>query len=66
MTGVSRAEQEAETRHRAEEGLRRKVEDLCGLLGIEWTAERGAVVAGMGVAQLEALWGELLSRKRWP
>ncbi len=61
-----RAEQEAEARYRAEAGLRRRVEDLCGLLGIEWTVERGAVVASMGVAELEALWGELLSRKRWP
>ena len=65
-----RAEQEAEARRqaeeRAEQGLRRKVEDLCGLLEIEWTAERRTVVAGMGSAQLEALWADLLSRKRWP
>ena len=72
-----RAEQEAESRRqaerhaervedRAEQALRGKVEDLCGLLGIEWSAERSAVVAGMSLAQLEALWADLLSRKRWP
>ncbi len=58
------ARQRAEDR--AEQGLRRKIEDLCGLLGIEWTAERSTVAAGMGLAQLEALWADLLSRKRWP
>ncbi len=61
---------EAEARHqaeeRAEQGLRRKIEDLCGLLGIEWIAERRTVVAGMGLAQLEALWEDLLSQKSWP
>ena len=50
----------------AEQALRRNVEDLCGLLGIEWTAERSDVVAGMSVAELEALWSDLLSQKRWP
>ncbi len=62
--------QEAEARRqaeeRAEQGLRRKVEDLCGLLGIEWSSERSTVVAGMGLAQLEALWADLLNHKRWP
>ena len=57
------AEERAE---RAEQGLRRNVEDLCVLLGIEWTTERSTVVAGMGLAQLEALWADLLSQKRWP
>ena len=72
-----RAEQEAEARHqetearrqaeeRAEQGLRAKIEDLCGLLGVEWTAERSTVVAGMGSVHLEALWADLLSQKRWP
>ncbi len=64
------AEQEAEARRQAEQhaeqGLRRNIEDLCGLLGIEWTAERGTAVAGMGLAQLEALWADLMSQKRWP
>ncbi len=30
------------------------------------TAARGTVVAGMGLSQLEALWADLLSHKRWP
>ena len=58
--------QEAEARRQAEQGLRRNVEDLCGLLGIEWTAERSTAVRGMGTAQLEALWADLMSQKRWP
>ncbi len=65
-----RAEQEAESRHRAEgrveQALRTNVEDLCRLLGIEWSSERSALVAGMGAAQLEALRADLLSQKRWP
>ena len=61
-----RAEREAEARHQAEQRLRRKVKDLCGLLGIEWTPERSTVVAGMNPAQIEALWTDLLSQKRWP
>jgi len=65
-----RAEQEAQARRaaeqRAEQGLRRHVEELCGLLGIEWTAERGAAVAGMDLTRLEALRADLVSRKRWP
>ena len=67
------AEQEAEARRQAEERaeqaeerLRTNVEDLCGLLGIEWTAERSAAVASMGTAQLEALWTDPMSQKRWP
>jgi Uma2 family endonuclease len=63
----ARARRAAETRaERAEQGLRRNVEDLCGLLGIEWTADRGTVVASMDLAQLQALWADLLSQKRWP
>ncbi len=58
--------QEAEARRQAEERLRANVEDLCGLLGIEWTAERSTAVRGMGTAQLEALWADLMSQKRWP
>ncbi len=72
-----RAEQEAEARReaeeraeraeeRAEQALRTNVEDLCGLLGIEWSTERSTLVAGMGLAQLEALRRDLLSHKRWP
>ncbi len=55
-----------EVEDRAEQRLHRQVEDLCGLLGIEWTAERSSAVAGMGMPQLEALWADLLSQKRWP
>ncbi len=66
---VSR-KQETEARRQAEErskqGLRQNVEDLCGLLGIEWTAERSTVVAGMELAQLETLLADLLRQKRWP
>ncbi len=61
-----RAEKEAEARRQAEERLRTNVEDLCGLLGIEWNAERSTAVRGMGTAQLEALWVDLMSQKRWP
>ncbi len=62
----ARADREAEAWRRAEERLRTNVEDLCGLLGIEWTAERKAAVDGMSMAQLEALWADLMSQKRWP
>lgn len=62
----ARAEQEAAARRQAEERLRSNVEDLCGLLGIEWTADRSTIVASMGTAQLEALWADLMSQKRWP
>jgi flagellar biosynthesis GTPase FlhF len=60
------AEARRQAEERAEQALRRHVEDLCGLLGIEWTAERSTAVAGMSSAQLEALRADLLSRKRWP
>ncbi len=62
----ARADREAEARQKAEQGLRRNVEDLCGLLGIEWTAERGTAVRGMGAAQLEALWADRRSQGRGP
>ncbi len=76
-TAEKRAEQEAEARRQAEEraeraegrveqALRTNVEDLCSLLGIEWSSERSALVAGMGLPQLEALRADLLSQKRWP
>jgi hypothetical protein len=61
-----RAEQEAQARHHAEERLRRNVEDLCGLVGIDWSSERSAAVASMDSAQLETLWAHLVDRKRWP
>ncbi len=63
---AQRAEQEAEARHRAEQGLRRNVEDLCGLLGIELSSERSAAVADMDSTRLETLWAHLMDRKRWP
>ncbi len=58
--------QEAAARQKAEQRLHTNVEDLCGLLGIEWNAERATAVQGMGTAQLETLWADLLSQKRWP
>ncbi len=65
-----RADQEAEARRRAEEraeqALRTNIEDLCRLLGIEWNAERSALVASMSLTRLEALRADLLSQKRWP
>ncbi len=61
-----RAEQQAERAEQAEQRLRTNVKDLCGLLGIEWSVERNTRVADMGLAQLEALWADLLSQKRWP
>ncbi len=70
---AQRAEQETKARHQAEkraeqaeQGLRRKVEDLCGLLGIEWSSERSTAIADMDSAQLETLWAHLMDRKRWP
>ena len=51
---------------RAEQALRTNVEDLCALLAIEWSDERSSLVAGMSLAQLEALRADLLSQKRWP
>ncbi len=59
-------QREAKARRQAEQGLRRNVEDLCCLLGIEWTAERSTAVASMDTSQLETLWAELMSQKRWP
>ncbi len=58
--------QQAEARRAGRERLRTHVQDLCGLLGIEWTTERSITVASMGTAQLEALWADLMSQKRWP
>ncbi len=67
VEGRRQAEERAErAEKRAEQALRRTVEDLCSLLGIEWSVERGAVVAAMDLAQLEVLRADLLSKKRWP
>ncbi len=70
---AQRAEQEIKARHKAEkraaqaeQGLRGKVEDLCGLLGIEWSSERSTAVADMDSERLETLWGHLMDRKHWP
>ena len=63
---VCSEEARRQAEERVEQVLRRNVEDLCGLLGIEWSAERSTVVAGMSSAQLEALRADLLRQKRWP
>ncbi len=49
-----------------ENGLRRSIEDLCAVLGIEWTAQREAQVEAMTSPELEALREHLLTRKSWP
>ena len=61
-----RAEQAQQRAEQAEQGLRRNIEDVCDLLGIEWSAVRRDAVAGMDSARLETLWTHLMSRKRWP
>ena len=63
---AEKAQRQAEARRQAEQVQRRQIRDLCGLLGIEWTSERSAAVEGMDSAQLEALWADLMSQKRWP
>ncbi len=48
------------------EGLGRNIEDLCRVVGIEWSAQREARVEGMSLPELEALWKHLVTRKSWP
>jgi len=48
------------------EGLRRSVEDLCDVLGIELTAERRRQVAAMGAEALDALRTAIKSARTWP
>lgn len=65
-----RAEQEAEARRAAEErveqNLRSTVEDLCSVLGIEWSASRKATLETMSFPELEVLRRHLVSEKSWP
>jgi predicted transposase/invertase (TIGR01784 family) len=48
------------------EGLRRTVEDLCEVLGIEWTVERRTRVEAMSLSDLETLREHLKTHKLWP
>ncbi len=48
------------------EGLRRTVEDLCQLLGIEWSIEHKSQVEAMSLSKLEALRKHLMTQKHWP
>jgi predicted transposase/invertase (TIGR01784 family) len=48
-----------------QEGLRQGVEALCQVLGIELTEERRAELAGLGIAELEALLARLRERRSW-
>ncbi len=48
------------------EALRQNVEDLCGVLSIEWTAKRKAQVEAMTLPELQELWEHLVTRKSWP
>lgn len=48
------------------ENLRGNVKDLCGALGIGWSAERNASVEAMSLSELEALWEHLVNQKSWP
>ncbi len=49
-----------------EEGLRRSVEDLCQVIGVDWLDERKARVAAMSFSGLEALREHLMTHRRWP
>jgi hypothetical protein len=48
-----------------EEGLRETVRALCQALEIELGAEREAVLAGLGAAELKGLQARLLRERRW-
>ncbi len=48
------------------EGLRRSVEDLCQVLGIEWSVEHKSQVETMSLSELEVLRKHLITQKRWP
>ena len=47
-------------------GLRRSIEDLCFVMGIEWSAEREARVEALSFSELESLKERLVKQKRWP
>lgn len=48
------------------EGLRREVQTLVTLLGLDWPAARQAHVASMSPAELEMLVEQIVSRRAWP
>jgi hypothetical protein len=48
------------------EALRDHAKDLCGILNIEWSAERSASVEVMSLAELEVLREHLVNEKSWP
>jgi len=47
------------------EGLRRGIEALCEVLGIELSAERREQMNGLCAAELTALLGRLRTERRW-
>ncbi len=49
-----------------ESTLRNNICDLCAMLDIELTAERHTYVQVKSLAELEALWSHLVSKKTWP
>lgn len=57
---------EAEARTKAEDALRRSVEDLCDILGVSLDGGRRAHIAGLDAAGLDALRGHLKAHRSWP
>ena len=49
-----------------EETFRRNIKDLCGVLDIDWSAERNASLRAMKLSDLDALWVHLVTEKKWP
>jgi hypothetical protein len=49
-----------------ETGLRAELKTACQILGIEWTPERDAQVAGADKAGLERLRAHLVEHRSWP
>ena len=47
-------------------GLRSAVEDLCHVIGVEWSGEREAQVETMSLSELEELREHLRTHRRWP
>jgi hypothetical protein len=49
-----------------EETFRGNIKDLCGVLDIDWSAERNASLQAMKLSDLDALWVHLVTEKSWP
>ncbi len=66
-TSLARREgrEEGEARGLAK-GLGRSIEDLCMVMGIEWSAKHEAQIEAMSLPELEAHREYLVTRKSWP